>query len=109
MKIVSRFSMRLTGKNRSFPCLHIRYISPPGQLSGKILQKTNIQNGRKLGEKWLHSFVFEHIIFYLVRPLHGFKNNKNLSLCRLYYNYTRQKNNCLRFLVNTLITESLLK
>ena len=109
MKIVSRFCPRLTGKYISFPCVHIRYIPPPAQLSGNFLQKTNIQNGHKLGEKWLNSFIFDNIIFYLVRALHRFKNNKNLSLCRLYYNYTRQKNNCLRFLVNTLITESLLK
>ena len=78
-----------------------------GILGGKMLWKTNIQNRwHRLEEKWLSSAFFEHIgldtlVLCVVGALHLLEIQKQqkyfivFSLLR-----SKQKNNCLRFLVN---------
>ena len=68
VKIVSPLFSSLIFK--IFPRLYEIYFD--GLLSGKILQKNNIQNEwHKLEEKWLNSVVFEHITVWYFHFMFG--------------------------------------
>ena len=80
-----------------------------GQFCRESVFKVDDTNLKKNGSIRLYFNILRpfKFILCLVRDLHRFKDNK-LSLCHLYYYYTRQKNDCLRFLVKRLIVEWLL-
>ena len=64
------------------------------------------------GKNMLFSCVYKQNIFppeqdLFWRAQKQQRQQKYFIICRLYYNCTAQKNNCLRFLINKLITKSL--
>ena len=80
-----------------------------GQFRREPVFKIDDTNLKKNGSIRFYLNILRPVNFIscLVRDLHRFKDNK-LPLCHLYYYYTRQKNDYLRFLVNGLIVEWLL-
>ena len=120
MKIVFLLFSRLTGKKNSFlafiyeifPCLVGIYFG--GLLGGKILREGNIQNGwHKLEEKWLSFIViwtYQGLILMLclmgvLQLLRTQRQHKTF----VFFTNIKAKNNCLKFLVNRIITELLLQ